>query len=159
MTRLERKEAELDKLYSYRAAASRRNDIVSYHRIQGRIDDIQKEIIGLRKEGQLKLGELLADREECVKNEIYKSLLRISLLADVVNEATERCRGVLKRYGVEDFQFRQKVVELCNLSQEVASMVLIPDAALLEDFIVNDDEVVDKCVTAADRYLKKKLKL
>lgn len=159
MTRLERKEAELDKLYQYRAAAMKRNDIMWLQVNQKRISALEAEIAEMRKYEPKRLSELLVDRDESVKNEIYKSLLRISLLADVVNEAAERCRSVLKQYGLNDFHFRHKVVELSKISQEVAGIVIIPESGILLDFIVNDDEVVDKCVDIADKYLNDKLKI
>lgn len=112
----------------------------------------------MRRYEPKKLSELLADRDECVKNDIYKNLLRISLLADVVNEATERCRSVLRKYGIEDFNFRKKVVEMSKLSQEIASVVLLPDNKTLEDLIVDDDTFVVMCMKHADAHLKRKLK-
>lgn len=49
MTRLEQKEAELEKLYQYRAAALRKNDLVWLSLNGQRIDALEKEIIELRK--------------------------------------------------------------------------------------------------------------
>lgn len=45
MTRLERKQEQLNKLYQYRAAALRNNDIMWLQMNQKRIDDLEKEII------------------------------------------------------------------------------------------------------------------
>lgn len=49
MTRLERKESELNKLYEYRAAASRNNDVMWLLKTNKRIDTLEKEIIEMRK--------------------------------------------------------------------------------------------------------------
>lgn len=51
MTELERKEAKLKKLYDYRAAASRSNDVMWLRMNESEIDRLEKEIIALRKGG------------------------------------------------------------------------------------------------------------
>lgn len=159
MTRLERKKAELDKLYQYRAAAMRNNDLTWMHRNQEKITELEKEIIEMKKYEPIRLSEALAEKGEGVKNEIYKALLRVSVLADVVNNACFECREKLNKHGLQDFSFRKDVSELCRLSQKIASIVLIPNSPLLEDFIVDDDTVVDGCTELADKYLHDKLNL
>lgn len=47
---VEKKQAELRKLYQYKAAASRNNDIYSLERIREKIDRLEKEIIAIKKE-------------------------------------------------------------------------------------------------------------
>lgn len=159
MTRLERKEAELNKLYEYRAYALKQNNIVWLQLNQDKIDALEKEIIEMRKYEPRKLSEVLADRDESIKNNIYKSLLRISLLADAVNAATFQCREILKTYGLNDFSFRQKIDEMMKLSQNIASVPLACKSMLMEDFIVDNDKFVDMCIKHADAHLKRKLKL
>ena len=159
MTRLERKQSELDKLYLYRAAALRNNDIMWLQMNQRRIDELEKELIEMRKYEPMRLSEVLSGSSEQVKNDVYKSLLRISVLADVVNEACVRCREKLGEFGLSDFTLRTEVGEMDKLSQKIASFVLAPRQKILEDFIVDDDDVVNGCIILADRYLNDKLKL
>lgn len=159
MTRLERKEAELKRLYGYKRHFMEQNDILSMHRTQEKINQIEKEVEEIKRYEPQRLGDLLADRDESVKNGIYKALLRISLLADVVNEAAEEARSILRKLGIDDFAFRQKVTELCKLSQEIACVPLIQKGSLLEDFIVDNEKFVNMCMKHADAHIKRKLKL
>ena len=49
MTRLEQKEQALERLYQYRVAASKSNDVVWLAKVNARIDALEKEIIAIRK--------------------------------------------------------------------------------------------------------------
>lgn len=159
MTRLERKQEELKKLYEYKRAAIAHNDLYWLSRNKEKIDRLEKEIEEMRQYEPRTLREVLADRDECVKNNIYKSLLRISLLADATNEAAELCRETLKKAGLYDFTFREKVKEMCKLSLEIASIPLGARGGLMEDMLVNNDKFVDMCIKHADAHLKRTLKL
>lgn len=149
----------MQKLYEYRAVALRNNDIMWTMRNNSRIDALEKEIIGMRSYQSQRLGEVIKDRPDRVKNELYKVLLRISLLADVVNEACVRCKEKMEELGIEDFSLKKEVREMDGLSQRIASFVLKPGQKILEDFIVDNEKVVDGCIILCDRYLNEKLKL
>lgn len=159
MTRLERKRDERDGLVIQRGEMMRRYDIIGAQRVQERIDAIDAEIREMEMYEPRSLADLLSDRGECVRNEIYKSLLRISLMADAMNEAAETAREILQGYGIEDFAFRRKVKDCCRLSQEIASIPLMADSRLMQDFIVDNDTFVKMCMKHADAHLKRKLKL
>lgn len=159
MTRLERKTAELDKLYEYRAAAMRKNDFLWMQRNQEKIDALEKEIIEMRRREHQTVFSVLSDKDECVKNGVYKALLTISLMADATNEACENASELMAKYGITSFGFKNKVKELKRLSQEIASVTLANPSKLMEDFIVNDDTFVDMCMKHANAHLKRKLKL
>ena len=66
MTRLERKEAELKRLYGYKRHFMEQNDILSMHRTQEKINQIEKEVEEIRRYEPQRLGDLLADRDESV---------------------------------------------------------------------------------------------
>lgn len=158
MTRLERKQAELDKLYRYKAAAVRNNDLMWFHLNQDKIAALEAEVAELRKYEPQKLRHVLADREECVKHDIYKALLRVSLVADVVYEASFEAKSILSRYGIIDFHFAKKVDEIVSLSKEVAG-IPIAGGEIMESFIVDNEKFVGMCMKHADAYIKRRLKL
>ena len=159
MTRLERKEAELEKLYQYRQAAMRQNNIMWLHANQGKIDDLEKEIIEMKKSQSATVFAVLSDKDEMVKDGVYKALLRISLMADACNEACEVAYSLLKEHGITDFSFRGKVNELRKLSSEIAGVTLLAKNKTMEDFIVDNNTFVDMCMRHADAHIKRKLKL
>lgn len=156
MTRLERKQQGLNRLYEYRRHFMAANDIISMSRIQSKIEDLEKEVENMKRYEPIKLGEFLDKKGEDVKNEIYHAFLRISVLADVVNEAATDVAELLKKHGATDFTFRDKVAALKKLSQEIATVPLLCGAGVLEDLIVDDDDVVDGCMEIADTYIKAK---
>lgn len=49
MTILEQKQKQLERLYSFRAAALKANDALWVHHNNQKIDELEKEIIKLRK--------------------------------------------------------------------------------------------------------------
>lgn len=159
MTRLERKEAELNKLYEFRKVALERNDIMWLHRNQHKISEIENEVEGMKRHQSATVFSVLSDKDEMVKNGVYKALLRISLMADACNEACEEAFSLLKQYGITDFSFRSKVKELCKLSQDIASVTIRTQNKMMEDFIVDNDTFVDMCMKHADAHLKRKLKI
>lgn len=159
MTRFERKQQELEKLYEYKRAATVRNDLWSLERTMAKIAALEKELIDMRKAEHATVFSVLHDQDECVKNGIYKALLRISLMADATNEACVTAKELLAQQGITSFNFEHKIKELCRLSQDIASVTLSSNNKVLEDFIVNNDKFVEMCMKHADAYLKNKMKL
>lgn len=160
MTRLERKESELQKLIEYRKAALERNDIVWLTRNQAKIDALVKEVEDCKKYAPTTLKALLADKDADFKNRFYVGMLRISLLSDAVNEACAVVKDMFKyELGCDDFSLRKEVDEMDKLSQRIASFAIIPNDHILEDVIVNDDKFVDCCMKLATKHLTSKLKI
>lgn len=160
MTRLERKEAELQKLIEYRKVALERNDIMWLTRNQAKIDTLVKEVEECRKYAPTTLKALLDDKDDDFKNRFYVGMLRISLLSDAVNEACAVVKEMFKyELGCNDFSLRKEVEEMNNLSARIASFAIIPNNDILEDVIVNDEKFVDACMRLATKHLTSKLKI
>lgn len=160
MTRLERKQAELEKLYQYRQAAMRQNNLYWLQQNAAKIDALEKEIIEIKRYRPMTLKAMLDDKGEELKIRFYKGMLRISLLADVVNEACEQMRTMfIDELGVNDFSLRKEVEEMRNLSQHIASFAIVPNNEILEDCIVDDGDFVDECIKQADAHLERKLNM
>lgn len=159
MTRLERKEAELQKLYEYRAAATRSNNIMWLNTNEIKIKELEKEVIEMRRQQSSTVFQVLSDKDKMTKDGVYKALLRISLMADACNEACCIAYDLLKQYGITAFSFQDKVKELQNISRQIAGVTLRTNNKVLEDFIVDNETFVDMCMKHADAHLKRKLKL
>lgn len=160
MTRLERKQAELERMLERRADAMRRGDIYWLSSNQTKIEELSHEIQELKKYAPMTLKALIEDRPEEFKNRFYKGMLRISLLADAVNEACEIMRDMFKKeLNIDDFSLRKEVDEMRKLSQRIASFAIIPNNNILEDCIVDNEKFVDMCIKHADAHLKRKLKI
>lgn len=159
MTRLERKQTELQKLYEYRQAALKRNDLMWLTMNQNKIEALEKEIAEIKKYGAVLLRDALKAHGEDVKNLVYKHLLKITLAADYLNECTEQTKTALKKLGIDDFSLRYDVESLCKGSHKLADLVILPNQDLLTDMIVDNAEFIDTCDAAADKHLKDKLNL
>lgn len=159
MTRLERKVEEMKELLRQKEKAIQGNNLVWLHKNGGKIKDLEKEIADMRKQQTTTVFSVIADKDENVKNGIYKSLLRISLLADACNEACEQAYSLLKEHGITDFSFRNKVKELRRISADIAGVTIRTRNATMEDLIVDNETFVDMCIKHADAHLKRKLKI
>lgn len=163
MTRLERKIAELNKCQEYFEAARSQNNLYWMRKNHDRMEALRKEISEMYDEAMKTktstVFQVLADKDEMVKNDVYKSLLRISLLADACNEACEIAKEKLAEHGITAFSFQDKVKELARISQEIASVTLYAKRQTLEDFIVDNGTFVDMCIKHADAHIRRKLKI
>lgn len=159
MTRLERLEAERDKLIMLRYEAMKNNDLMNLYRIQDKIAKKEKEIEEAKKYAPMRLKDILDNKGEDVKNKVYKALLKISLAADYVNDCVVEAKEVMKELGLNDFTLRTDAEELCKLSQKIASFVIIPKQQILTDMMVENEKFISRCHQAANTHLKRTLNL
>lgn len=159
MTRLERLQAERDRLIKWRNEAMKNNDFVNMSRANDKIAAKEKEIGAAKKYAPMRLLDILNDKGEDAKNRIYKALIKISLAADFVNDCAEDAKSALKELGINDFTLRADAAELCELSQKIASFVIFPGQRVLTDMMVNNDTYIEQCHRHADAHLKRTLKL
>lgn len=159
MTRLERLQAERDKMIKWRNEAMKNNDFLNMTRANEKIAAKEKEIEEAKKYAPKLLLEILNDKGEEVKNRVYKALIKISLAADFVNDCAEEAKSVLKELDINDFTLRSDAAELCKLSQKIASFVCFNKKGLLTDMMVNNDTYIEQCHRHADAHLKRTLKL
>lgn len=124
------------------------------------MDMLKKEVEECRKYAPMTLKHLLDGKDSDFKNRFYVGMLRISLLADVVNEACAEMKQMFKyELGCNDFSLRKEVDEMDKLSQRIASFAIIPNDNILEDCIVNNEKFVDACMRLATKHLTSKLKI
>lgn len=158
MTKLERLQAERDRLIRWRYEAMKNNDFLNMTRANEKIATKEKEIEEARKYAPMRLLDILNGKGEDVKNRVYKALIKISLAADFVNDCAEDAKSVLKELDINDFTLRAEVEEMCKQSQKVASFVVIGQK-ILTDMIVDNDTYINQCHRHADAHLKRTLKL
>lgn len=161
----------MNRLYEFRAAALRSNDVMWVSKNRQRIDALEKEVIAMRDYVKRQMNEhrmtasanlkdLLASKGEETKNRFYVGMIRISMLADAVHEACEEVRQMMKsELNAVDFSLRKEVDELHTLSRSIASFVCGTGSPILEDCIVDDDKFVDNCMKLATKHITSKLKI
>ena len=154
MTKLERLQAERDKLIMWRNEAMKNNNLMNMYKIQEKINKKDEEIEEAKKYAPMKLLDILNGKGENVKNRVYKALLKISLAADFVNDCAVETNEVMKALGLNDFTLRADAEELCKLSQKIASFVIIPKQQVLTDMMVENEKFISRCHQAADTHLK-----
>lgn len=159
MTRLERLQAERDRLIMWRNEAMKNNNFMNMTRANEKIAVKEKEIEEAKKYVPMRLLDILNGKGEDVKNRVYKALIKISLAADFVNDCAEEAKSVLKEIGINDFTLRADAEDLCKQSQKIASFVIFPGQRVLMDMMVNNDTYIEQCHRHADAHLKRTLKL
>lgn len=159
MTRIERLENELDRLYGQRAAAARQNNLHWMEMAQKKISELEKELIEARQYAPRKLSEFLSDKGEDTRNRVFKALLKISLAADFLNDCAEEAKDVLGELGLKEHTLTGDVESVCALSQKLASFVINLGARSLTEMMTDNSDFICKCSEAADEHLKETLKL
>lgn len=159
MTRLERLQAERDKLIIWRNEAMNNNDFMNMTRTNEKIAAKEKEIEEAKKYQPMRLLDILNEKGEEAKDRVYKALLKISLACDYVAKCSYDAKEVLDKLGISDYTFRSDLEEMRKLSDKLAGFVCIPNQTCLTNMIVYDDEFIETCDKAADKRLKETLKL
>ena len=159
MTKLERLQAERDKLIMWRNEAMKNNNLMNMYKIQEKINKKDEEIEEAKKYAPMKLLDILNDKGDDVKNKVDKALVKISLAAEFVNDCAVETKEVMKELGLNDFTLRADAEELCKLSQKIASFVIIPKQQVLTDMMVENEKFISRCHQAADTHLKRTLNL
>lgn len=159
MIKEEKIKRELEKLYEYRRQALKRNDLMWMVRNNAKIKEKEAELEECKKYHPMRLKDILDDKGEDVKNKVYKTLLKISLAADYVNDCVVEAKEVMKELGLNDFTLRTDAEELCKLSQKIASFVIIPNQHALTDMMVENEKFISRCHQAANTHLKRTLNL
>lgn len=158
MTRLERLQAERDKLIMWRNDAMKKNDFLNMTRANEKIAAKEKEIEKAKEYAPKRLLDILNGQGEDVKNRVYKALIKISLAADFVNDCAFEAKTELKKLGINDFTLRAEVEEMCKQSQKISSFVIFGQQ-ILTDMMVNNEKYIEQCHRHADAHLKRTLKL
>lgn len=158
MTRLERLEKDLAKLNECKKAALAKKDFFWLTKNGKKIKRLEEEIAAAKMREPIKLSEALS-KDDMVRDDIYRKLLKCSLAADFINDCSEEVKSALKKHGFTDFHFREDIDRICELSQKIASLVIIPKQTCLTDMIVNNDEFIETCHAAANKHLSETLML
>lgn len=159
MTRIERLEARLDELYHHRSAAVKQNNFMWMQQVQDKIDELQKELIEAKKYAPMKLSQWLKDKDDSVRDRVFKVLLKISLAADFLNDCAEECKAVFKDLDLNEHSISGDVNSMCQLSQRVASFVVQPDMEAIANMMLDNADFIQTCSDAADAHLAKTLNL
>ena len=167
MTRLERKEKELNDFYELRAAALRTNNLWWLSQNKHKIDALEKEVIALRNHAKdtdekrvYSLTQILDTKPAETRAAFYVAMFRISMLADTVNEACEAVNQMMKdEFNAIDFTLKKEVNELTTLSRRIASFAIRTGAPTLENCIIDNEKFVDACMRLATKHITSKLKI
>ena len=158
MTRIERLEKELARLKEYKKMSVQRNDLFGLVKISAKIEALENEIKEAKMREPVKLADVLS-KDDMVRDDIYRKLLKCSLAADFINDCSEEVKSAIKKHGLSDFSFREDIDKICELSQKIASLVIIPNQTCLTDMMVDNDEFIEACHAAANKHLNDTLKL
>jgi hypothetical protein len=159
MTKVERLERQIAQLRALRDQSLKRNDLYNMSRCTAKIEEVERELAQAKMYEPVLLRDVLTDKGEGVKDHAYKVLLKCSLAADFVNDCAFEAKEYLATLGIRDFHFREDLVKLCELSQKVASIVLVPNDDVLNDMLTDNETFIEACHAAANAHLKERLKL
>lgn len=125
-----------------------------------KIAELEAEVKELREYAPKNLYALLQGKSEQFKNQFYVAMLRISVAADVVNEACEVAKEMFKtEFGCNDFSLIKEVIDMAKLSHTIASFPIGPSQDALMDVIVDDEELVKRNMKLATKHIVSKLRI
>lgn len=159
MTRIERLQAEVDKLYEYRRAAMEKGNFYWVEINNAKIKEKEAQLAEAKSYGKMTLHKALSEYSEEMKNKVYKLMLKASLAADFLNDCAGELEEAMKECGIVDFSFKKELAEIGRLSAKISSFVCLPSQEHLTDMMVYDDEFIATCNAAADKHLKETLNL
>lgn len=118
--------------------------------IAAKIKELQQRRERLIAEERHSLGELLPT-DPTQRNEVYRHLLRLPVVADFLYAACVDLQGLLKRHGMNELTLSAKVAHICRFSKELA--FTLSQFKGTEAILSNDEEVIGRMFGELDDYL------
>lgn len=159
MTRIERLQAELSKLYEYRRSAMEKGNLYWAEINDAKIKEKEAQLAEAKSYEKVTLNKALSEHSEEMKNKVYKLMLKASLAADFLNDCAGEVEDAMKELGIVDFSFKKELELISKLSAKISSFVCLPSQENLTNMMVYDDEFIATCNEAADKHLKETLNL
>lgn len=121
MTPTERIDARIRDLMGQYAALTRGRAVMppKAATIAAKIKELQQRKAQMAADERHSLGSLLPKDAES-RNEIYRHLLKLPLIADFLYGACVDLQSLLQRYGMNELTLSDKVQSICRQSKELA---------------------------------------
>lgn len=123
-------------------------------RIAERIGELKRQKEALTAEERHSLGMLLP-KDARQRNEVYRHLLRLPLIADFLYAACVDLQGLLERHGMNELTLSDKVSQICGLSRELA--FTLSEYKGTEHILSNDETLVSALFKKLDSYLDRRM--
>lgn len=124
--------------------------------IAAKIKELQQRRERLIAEERHSLGELLPT-DPTQRNEVYRHLLRLPVVADFLYAACVDLQGLLKKHGMNELTLSAKVAHICRFAKELAFTLSQFDGT--EAILSNDDEVIGRMFGELDGYLRNEMNI
>lgn len=109
MTRIERLQAEVDKLYEYRRAAMEKGNLYWVEINDAKIKEKEAQLAEAKSYEKVTLHKALSEHSEEMKNKVYKLMLKASLAADFLNDCAGELEEAMKQCDIVDFSFKKEL--------------------------------------------------
>lgn len=126
--------------------------------LQNKIAVIEEQIKEAEAYEPRKLSELL-DRATLDKYKISQKMVALHLAADFLADCGYDLKDTLGKLGLDGCSMLPMIDEITKKAQAFASIVCHPEFAGLSDFMVNNEEYIDKMHAETNSYIDKKLNI
>lgn len=124
--------------------------------IAAKIKELRQRKSQLIAEERHSLGELLPT-DPAQRNEVYRHLLRLPVVADFLYAACVELQSLLRRHGMNELTLSAKVAHICRFAKELAFTLSQFDGT--EAILSNDDEVIGRMFGELDGYLRNEMNI
>ena len=102
------------------------------------------------------LGENLPENEED-RNQIYRLMVKLPIVADFLYACCVELQGTLKRHNMQELTLSTKVKTIRDHAKDMAFM--LSKFAPLEEILSNDDMLIDTLDRKVNSFLDRNLKI
>lgn len=152
MTQLERIESEINTAKAELAAMTRGCAILppGAKKLADRIERLKEKRNSIIVNSTSSLGECLPE-DEAQRNEVYRLLIKLPLVADFLYASCVDLQSVLNRYKLTELTITRKVNAIRQQSKELAFMLsqFVP----LEQILSADDALIDSLDRKVSSFL------
>lgn len=133
--------------------------------MQSKIDAIKHELEEIQKREEerlynekVTLRELLP-KDEVVRNDIHKKLVKVSLASDFLYDCMFDLTSTLNQLGILVDSLSEEAKSVCKAANALASKLITDKAPQLSEVLLDDEPMVDALHKILDKYIDTTLEL
>lgn len=156
MTRIDRLREQARTLQCQIKASIRNGSIIAADRLNSHLKKIEAQI-AQAEEYEPKLLREVIDNDTLVRSGLAKKIVEVHLAADYLADCSHELKDIFKKLELVDNTLYPKIEAIRKESQAFANTVCHPEFAGLENFMCNNDRLIDDMHLLAQRYIDEHL--
>lgn len=133
--------------------------------LQPKIDAIKQELEDIKRREEERLYNErvtlrdLLPKDEVVRNDIHKKLVKVSLASDFLYDVVFDLTSTLNQLGILVDSLSEEAKTVCKAANALASKLITDKAPQLSEVLLDDEPMVDALHKVLDKYVDTTLEL